>query len=239
MKKRKQYICILVVLLMTLFCTQISFAHSSNQSSTITWGESIGWDIDESNHTNSKSLSYKFDSTDTDLTTAIKTIVKNGASKWSSYGTISESSSGTGTVYTFSDSNTDEVAGFCQYSSNSSGHLTTWKIEINRYYSATSVTIAHEFGHAYGLNDLYESQNISKLMYGIESRTVTSPTSSDGKGFKVITGVHTTHTWKYKQVPNYPSNVPMHRKYCSVCDGYKDEGCTPTSGTCSYCKYYH
>lgn len=213
------------------------YAHTSSQSSIINWGEAIGWSIDENNHTSSTTLTYKFDSTVLDF---VKNIVRQGASKWSSYGSVSESLAGTGTVSTYSDSSTSKTSEFTEYTSNTSGHLTSWKIKINTYYTVLAVTEAHEFGHAYGLNDLYDSGNTSQLMYGYrDGRIATAPSSSDGKGFKVITGVHVTHTWAYMQIPGTPSYVPAHRKYCSVCDGYKDEGCTPASGTCSLCGYYH
>lgn len=236
-------LALVIIFVIAVFGVQNVFAHPNLQSSYIDWGESIGWSIDEGNHTNSTTLTYKFDSADTSLTDSIKNTVRSGASKWSSYGTVSESSSGVGTITTYSDSSTSTTSSFADYSSNSSGHLTTWKIKINRYYTVMAVTLAHEFGHAYGLNDLYDSSNYSKLMCGYrDERTATVPTTSDGKGFKVITGVHThtsSTTWSYKQISGVPLSVPIHMKYCGTCDGYKTESCSPITGKCTKCGYTH
>lgn len=224
-----------------IFNSQIVSAHTSKQGGTYQWGEVIGWSIDEDYHTNSTLLYYKFDSTDTNLTESMKTTVRNGASKWSSYGSITESSSAIGTICTFYDSNTTTVAKFYNYSSNSSGHLTSWKIGWNRAKSPTATTMAHEFGHAYGLNDLQDTMNTNKLMFGTESRTATGPTTQDGKGFRVIVGTHYNHgTLVYKKIPNAPSSLPMHHYGCSTCDIFKtSENCSPSSGMCTKCRLTH
>ena len=179
--------------------------------------------------------------TDRNMTDALKTIIRNGASKWSYYGSVNESSSGTGIIPTFDGDSTKGVAAlFYDQSCDLNSHLTYWKIKFNRNYAFTSTTAAHEFGHAYGLNDLNNSENYNKLMCGSEAdRTATMLTTQDLKGFRVITGLHTSHTWAYKRVPNYPTSTPVHYKYCSQCDGYKIESCSPTSGVCAYCQLPH
>lgn len=90
---------------------------------------------------------------------------------------------------------------------------------MNRAKNVTSTTLAHEFGHAIGLNDLYDDQNVNKLMYGVSSRTVSSPTTSDKWGAKVITGVHTTHTWAYKYHSTTGTGQNRHVGYCTSCNG--------------------
>lgn len=47
---------------------------------------------------------------------------------------------------------------------------------VNTRYSIEEETLAHEFGHAIGLYDLYEAKNKDKIMYGYRvGRTATRP----------------------------------------------------------------
>lgn len=50
-------------------------------------------------------------------------------------------------------------------------HPDRWRIQYNSAKSSDSWTTvtAHEIGHVFGLDDLYEPRNISKLMYGIDT----------------------------------------------------------------------
>ncbi len=174
---------IIAFIVLTLITSQNTYAHTILQAGTIQWGELSGWGINESIHTNSKNLTYYFYSGDSNLTDAYKTIIRNGASKWSSYGTISESTSGTGKIHTYENANTDEVAAFYDPAKDSNGHLTYWAIKFNRARNFTAITAAHEFGHAYGLMDLYDNNNIDKLMLSYEGRSATNPTPADIQGF--------------------------------------------------------
>ena len=127
MKKRILKL-IMIVMVFTLLISQIAYAHSTLQSGTIEWGELSGWSINEDIHTNSTNITYHYDSSDRNITSALKTAVRNGANKWSNYGTISESSSGTGKISTYSDAYSPDVALFYDPATNSSGHLTYWGI---------------------------------------------------------------------------------------------------------------
>lgn len=174
---RKAFAYILAVILMLQSCPCV-FAHSNSQEGILAksyhseyggyyiGGENVGWSIDENNHTNGTTLTYSFSSSDSNLTSTYKSYVTAGASKWSGTVTITNKTdgSGTGTISTFSDSNSSTIAEFCDYKSDSSGHLTKWKIRMNRAKTVTAKALAHEFGHAIGLNDLYESKNSGKLM---------------------------------------------------------------------------
>ncbi len=233
--KRITMFKLFVYILTAIFMFQTSpyaLAHSSSQEGILNktyhstyggyyiGGEHIGWSIDEDYHTNGTTLTYSFSSSDPYLSSTYKSYVTTGANKWSGTMTITNKTdgSGTGEISTYNDPNTSTTAKFCEYSSNNSGHLTSWKIKINRAKTVTATTLAHEFGHVIGLNDLYESQNSNRLMYGYSSRTVTSPSSLDKWGAKVITGVHSSHTWGYKYYStNSAGNV--HIKYCTDCNG--------------------
>ena len=101
---------------------------------------------------------------------------------------------------------------------------------MNRAYNMTASTLAYELGHAIGLNDLYDDQNVDKLMYGVENyRTVTSPSASDIWGAKVITGVHNTHMWAYKYHSTTGTGINRHVGCCTSCNGL--------SATISDCVY--
>ena len=228
----KTVVCILVAVLMFQSGSYVA-AHPYSQEGILArtyhteyegyyvGGESIGWSIDENYHTDGTTLTYSFSSSDPYLDSTYRSYVTTGASLWSGIVTITNKSDGTGTgeISTFYNPNVGVVAQFYEYSADTSGHLTSWKIQINRAKNVNATVIAHEFGHAIGLNDLYEDQNIDKLMYGLTSGTATSPTTSDAWGAKVITGVHTTHTWEYTYHSTTGTGQNRHVGYCTSCNG--------------------
>jgi len=203
----KLFVCILVVISMSQ-TSQYVFAHSSSQEDILAksynsfnggyyiGGDNVGWSIDEGIHTNGTTVTYSFDYLDQYLTDTYRMYVTMGANYWSGTVTITNKTdgSGTGKISTYSNPNTYTIAFFGEYSSNSYGHLTSWKIKMNRAKTVTPRVLAHEFGHAIGLNDLNSS---NKLMYGYSGGTATSATSSDLWGAKVITGAHYSHAWGY------------------------------------------
>ncbi len=226
------------------FITAVSAqAHSSSQSgilrtyydshaiTTYIGGEDVGWGIDESAHTNGAYVYYTFDN---DVTSTYKTMARAAAEKWADYFSIIESnSSAIGTIKLVYRTDVSWVARFCNYSANSAGHLLSWEIQLNTAKSISSTTIAHEFGHVLGLNDLYSISNQNRLMYGYENRTVTSPTLKDNWGARVITGEHTTHVWGEYQF----AGGGKHTRICQSCGGYKVyEYCTYNAlGFCVLC----
>jgi len=250
--KYKRLSAITLSILLLLSLTTPAFAHSTFQEGILSksyiggsyneyyiGGDDFGWSIDEGFHTNGTTLTYSFSSSDSYLTSTYKSYVTNGASKWSGTVTITNMTNGTGTglIRTFNNPNTSAVAWFTNFSANSSGHLTSWVIEMNRSKTQSSTVLAHEFGHAIGLNDLYARKSSNKLMYGYTSGTATGPTSSDKWGAKVITGVHSSHTWGYKYYStNQIGNV--HIKYCTSCNGLSlvTEQCTyDANNVCTKC----
>lgn len=210
-------ITILVVFVLILSLTTTIYAHPSSQSSIITWGEDCHWSIDETLHTNGTSFTYRFTAGTSDT---YKAAFRSGASKWSGTVSITETTQPTTMIAeTYYNPNTYSIAVFTDFVANSNGHLTSWKIRANTYnmdsYTAAlkATTLAHEFGHAIGLNDLYYYGNSIYLMYGYDDGTATSPISSDKNGARVITGAHTTHTFNSYPLPGVTA--------CSNCGGFK------------------
>ena len=137
-----------------------------------------------------------------------------------------------GTVHSDYLSYADWTAGVYDIQTDSSGHYTSWKIMVNTRYSIEEETLAHEFGHAIGLYDLYEAKNKDKIMYGYRvGRTATRPTTLDKWGAKVITGAHSSHTWKYKY-HSFNSFGNIHVRYCSSCQGLYNS--SPNPAPCTY-----
>ena len=211
-----------------------AFAHNTSQEGILAkyyiknayyegWyigGDDVGWSIDENLHTNGTNIYYTLKEGD-DYISNYKKCITEGAAKWNYTVSIKEgSSSGSGTLYTYSAPGSNIVALSCDFKKNSSGHFTSWAIKINRAKTVSPTTIAHEFGHIIGLNDLFESKSKNKLMYEYEdTRTVTDPTDYDRFGAKVITGQHIDHQWSYKYYST-SNGITSHITYCSYCKGY-------------------
>lgn len=224
----------IVLLLISLTATMTASAHPSSQEGILATsivpeygdgrnyigGDDFGWRINEEYHTNGTILIYSFSRNDSYLTSTYKAYTLLGASLWD--GTVSITNIaggfGTGTIQTFDDPMTGTIARFKDFWADSSGHLFTWIIEMNRSKPQNAKVLAHEFGHAIGLIDLYASKSSNKLMYGFDNGTASGPTTSDIWGAKVITGVHTSHIWGYKyHSTNHMGNV--HIRYCTDCNG--------------------
>lgn len=208
-------------------------------------GDDVGWRIMEQMHTNGTTLTYSFSTIDENLTPALKSYTRTGASRWSGTVTITEKTdgSGRGEIYTYRKTDVNAVANFVvpdEDTIDAYGHTSSWKIWINLKYedSVGASTMAHEFGHAIGLTDLYGAQSRNKLMYGTSARTTNYPTELDKWGAKVITGVHTTHTWGYKYYGASSTGGNSHIKYCTQCNGLTNSvyNCTYNSqNVCTAC----
>ncbi len=226
---KKVWVFTIIVCIVFQLIPVSSSAHTTSQEGIIKdhfikeyggWyigGEDIGWSIDEDLHAGTTTIAYQLHSdTGATLPVAFCLRISQAAELWSptvNITTNAGTSNTVGNVYLYAISGTDIVASFTNYSANSNGHLTSWDIQINNFYydEFTSITIAHEFGHVIGLNDLYDGSNINKLMYSTEAGTATAPTTADIWGAKIITGQHSVHTW---------TNDPYTVHTCTDCGGY-------------------
>lgn len=220
-----RYICsFLMAITMLLFCCPYAYAHPVSKEGLIWGGESVGWMINEDKHTNGRTLTYAYEAGDPYLSATYKTYITDGANLWSGTVSIVRKTDGTekGTIYTEYKVGNETTATFWG-TADSSGHLTKWKIALNRYYSSSinEKVLAHEFGHAIGLKDLYNSSNANKIMYGYSGNgwTATGVTTTDRWGAKVITGDHSTHSMSYKYCKTDAASNNYHIKYCTNCGG--------------------
>ncbi|MBQ4641891.1 MAG: hypothetical protein IJB47_04700, partial [Oscillospiraceae bacterium] len=247
MKKNLMVKSLIIVLTVVVLLTSVSvvFAHPSSQDGILEktyhkvtagsyrdciGGEDVGWSIDECNHTNETYVTYSFNSSMDDLD---KVTVINSANLWNGVVTFQHvSQDGAGTVRKTDIAILGLPAMTANFNPDSNGHLNSWEIILNSTVVPQTATIAHEFGHIIGLNDLYESKNINKLMYQWDNRTSSLPSASDKWGARVIIGQHTSHTWSYKYHNTTSAGNNQHiTSSCTSCGGI------PVQKTISNCIY--
>jgi len=239
----KKIILSILVIICFISPDFLVYAHPVPMCTDIRGGEGSGWNVDESYHGGSDSIYYRFNEMDNNLTTRYRNMMNTGASTWG-YGRITltgeyDTRTPYTSVETYNNPYDTRYAYTTPISTPSNGHVSVWKICLNRYNSITASICAHELGHVFGLLDLYASQNYNKLMCGYgNAMTANSPTSDDMLGYNVIVGYHTAHTIQYTTTGATP-NTAIHQKYCSVCHALKVESCTPTVGACIYCYQMH
>jgi len=213
MIKTIKMISILTLVFMLMISTNLPVnAHTAKQSNRLksehgdVGGESAGWNIDEGEHTADKYLFYSWKTGDACLNTARKNLFLQGAAKWAPFGSITEDPSGggnldqTGKLGTYDGGTSTAMAKYYDYKSDAEGHLKTWKIELNWRKTPVNNTTAHEFGHVFGLDDLYESFNSDQLMYGYATGTATEPKAADIEGFKFKPGLYPSHSYNISGV---------------------------------------
>lgn len=89
---------------------------------------------------------------------------------------------------------------------------------------------AHEIGHAYGLGEVW---NISQVMYGATPSTSTKVTTSDLKGLKLMTHVHSCQDATTYNTYGWVDGT-FHRKRCNTCSSFIYEVHTNGS-SCTLC----
>ncbi|WP_152024031.1 hypothetical protein [Shouchella clausii] len=181
------YLTILLILCMTIFNNTTASAHSP--SACKSGGEGSGWKVNCSNgppgHLGQQSTTYAYAS---GLAQQYKNITSTGATRWNNSGIvrISYSASSNNYIHQYSNTNTNTVAYATAQTFNN--HKSRWNIYYNhskmngRSAAANNTTATHELGHSIGLGDLTNSSNRNKLMYGTETRTVTTHQAADRTG---------------------------------------------------------
>ena len=241
MKKIRALVIKVIVLAVVLGFTTVSYAHDVSQRGLVHGRDAthvnVGWLIRESWHNGSTHLRYRNDPNDPHLSAYIPLIAEAAGNSVNGWGgapyrveRVTTSGTGVGIVRTF-----NQVSNvLAQYEPTaidvSTGHVTAWRIEINRHNGANLVLndMVHEFGHAFGLLDLYNSSNKDKTMYGVGGQGVNRLHAADLRGASVITGVHGgviphTNPHVFNKLTMNPNLVPagFHAVMCSTCDGLR------------------
>ncbi|MCL2036627.1 MAG: dockerin type I domain-containing protein [Oscillospiraceae bacterium] len=233
--------------MLVLFSTSSSDFSGPDSNLIIKGSENTGWKRAKYNyHNSSDTIQFKFDDSDPYLTTAYRNVTIQGANLWISNTAlnISQSPSSTRTVKTYYNDNPNSEKGklsaYFYYIGNPfQGHYGSWTIYINRAKNVTARTLAHEFGHAFGLGDLESPANSIKLMYHSTNNWLAQgPTTSDIWGAYAILGIHghniSSGSWSnrfYDKTILANGKVShTHRLACNECLAHRTTG----GGNCSY-----
>ena len=145
-------------------------------------------------HMGVTSTSFMFDSS---VDSTEKSCFNTGKALWTSSVSgisITEVSLHSNKVISYSNAG-DWVTGRTTVSGNpSTGHLSGWTIQLNRYFNASrtntqlSQTCAHELGHAYGLIHSSDATWSSQIMYW-DADVNRSVTTHDQTGMKSTTHI--------------------------------------------------
>lgn len=260
MKIKKYFSFLLASLFAVLSYVHPSYAHTTSQASQLLpdpdepnflGGERYGWSIDEHHHSDGYYTTYfiyqpsPLDRTYKKISPELIEVISGGAYKWrSSMGFRFERfsvASAAGTIYAIINPDTDRVASMRNPQTLSNGHMLSWTITLNLHYPITEVTLAHEFGHVLGLQDLGALSNKNRLMYGGENRTAKAPTTYEKHIALTITGMfHQTHTWTGGyQYLGVIDGVCYHTKKCKYCNGpsvaHKVRCTYNANHVCKYC----
>nr|MDD6335383.1 matrixin family metalloprotease [bacterium] len=178
----------------------------------------------------SKSTVGKFD--DAQVQSSYSSIISSGKALWGSainFSTTAPGNAGVQNIITSSSTpNTEGPASTQIISINaSSGHITQWRMTIYSALFDEKATdmkkkiIAHEIGHVYGLDHLYDASKYTSLMYGGYAGGSSAQTLQQDEilGMNLLTHTHTSHSFPaFTQVVGGNS----HRSICSGCKGYRE-----------------
>jgi len=214
------------------------------------------WIIRFSSHNEDNKLTYRFDENVTDY---YKDIVNDAAKKWLPHGEITYSASSPNIIKTYYNPKDTAHAYYDDLTYITiSKHVVVYEIYINMayvykdmtsydqpvspemWYEFNCASIAHEFGHAFGLRHVFGDSNNFSIMSasGILHRAQNFSSSitvgvQDFNGLSVITGQHNYHTFTYFPEPddevdtNWLENKYKHYGKCNECGGHVLEKCYP------------
>ncbi len=210
-----------VVILILAFFLAVTNTASAHNIQGYLFDATTGWvtyDDDSCAHRDTKDFAFHYSS----LTVANKyeEYVYGGAALWGSLINFYESAASLS--YITEDNDWTASNATTAYRNIPNPQTISWWImtihpkfsEDGRTYTDKVNTIAHEIGHAYGLDHVSSS---SQIMYGSGSSTKTV-TSKDRWGMKVVTQVHSHANGFTKSYSSYSSS--KHKSRCTDCGAY-------------------
>jgi hypothetical protein len=267
MKFKKKIIIKTILLVLVLSLISTSSEHDTSQRGLVLTGvtgnvndttqrnvgENVGWVIHEYIHTNfhntSPILTYRFHS---NVTSAHKQLTIDGARLWTNVGfTVRETNPNSMGLI---KSELLPVGGAAKITNrwvDVNDHLISWEVHVTTRSTSqqhlSPQSLSHEFGHAFGLVDLYDDRNKDKLMYHNSTyKTAFAPTTIDRNGASVITGQHTHNAntmWRFRSYDKRTRSTGhirnIHRQACSgtstSCGGFR--GGTAGNNSQADCSY--
>jgi hypothetical protein len=243
MRRLKKLIIVQTIVFALAFSLSFTaFAHNTSLAGVVEGEEGVGWIIHEPAHNGDSIVRYTFlrecGTVDPNLTPTHRAATQEGAARWAApYQVLRvdrEPGFGVGYIRTFSRPRDSEgriilAQVHSQLPKSDNGHFissnTSWWIQINIHSHAgvlSATTMAHEFGHAFGLLDLYNSNNMNKLMFGTSNSTATRPSAADLRGASVITGRHGSTSDPHRfDTAIFDGNPNTHRLSCTTCHGFR------------------
>lgn len=174
-------------------------------------------------HMGCKNTTYQYASST--VKSNYSSYVTGGTGLWGSCISCTETSSSPMGIITVPAMNIDATATTSSTPDPSNNHISSWVITIYSIHFDDNTnagkyrTIAHEFGHVYGLGHVDYS---SQIMYHTYSETK-SVTSYDIAGMDVMTHTH-VHTGTYSTTIEQHSTY-RHKVRCNSCKAYKLTDC--------------
>lgn len=232
----KRILSVILAFVVLALVPTLSVSADSLTVNHINGGEQCGWTLMSSRlHRGQKALTYNFKYAADK--TKYASVFTSGTSLWGSSISCTEGSASAAqlSIWSVSDSGKPYTAA-TRLTASTNSHITKAEMVINsavfdgKSSAVKTRTIAHEIGHVFGLDDLKDSANDTKIMWYSASSSK-NVTQSDLYGMKVVTHAHKSHS--FASPVSYSSTY--HRSTCNYCSGYIEERHTMVNGSCSEC----